>query len=71
MTEEEKRVLKLLGQAYNEFRQLEVIHHADVSEFVLAIHAAQNIILARAGLRATGVYRPSPPVSEDKRDDRD
>lgn len=52
MNEEEKNVLRLLSQAASEFGKLEKLHRADLPEFVHAIHAAQNIVLSRAGMRA-------------------
>jgi hypothetical protein len=58
ITPEEEAVMAALGDAYNKFIELPVQHHADNAEFVHAIHAAQNIVLARVGLRSTGVYRP-------------
>lgn len=47
LTNQEKAVLHLLGQAWNELLMLPEIHPADRDEFLRAIHAAQNIILAR------------------------
>lgn len=61
MSEQELRVLNMLGEAFNEFQKLPVLHYSDLPEFVHAIHAAQNIILARAGLREAGVIRPELP----------
>lgn len=52
MTEEEKIVLVTLGAAWDQFLLLDVLHTNDRQEFSAAIHAAQNIVLARAGLRA-------------------
>lgn len=52
MNEEEKKVLGLLGEAYMAFARLPVLHPADQGEFVHAVHAAQNIVLARGSLRA-------------------
>lgn len=57
MIEQELRALDLLAQAWNTFIELPVLHHADREEFGRAIHAAQNIILAREGLRTTDVMR--------------
>lgn len=57
MDDQENAVLDKLGEAWNEFVKLEVLHHADREEFMRAIHAAQNIVLARAGLRALGIKR--------------
>lgn len=51
MTEQEKKVLDLLGSAVNAFGELPEMHQSDRPEFVGAIHAAQNIVLARSGLR--------------------
>lgn len=65
MSEAEKEVLSLLGQAFTRFSQLEVLHGSDVTEMQLAIHAAQNIVLARAGLRETGVFRPDATTNLD------
>ncbi len=58
ITEQENEVLNILAAAWNRFSALPVLHHADQDEMAKAIHAAQNIILARVGLRSTGVYRP-------------
>lgn len=52
MTEEEKKVLKILGQAWNSFIELPICHSSDRNEFNFSIHALQNIILSRAGTRA-------------------
>lgn len=52
MIDSEEAVLNLLGEAWNAFNRLPVLHPCDQQEFMTAIHAAQNIILARAGLRA-------------------
>lgn len=64
LTQAELDTLGALAQAYNRFVALPVQHHADEAEFVHAIHAAQNIVLARVGLRVTGVYRPHPPETK-------
>ena len=61
ITEDEREVGDLLAMAWNKFCKLPVLHHADSEEFVRAIHAAQNIVLARVGLRSSQVYRPLPP----------
>lgn len=55
MKPEEREVLALLGQAWNKFLELPVLHTMDHQEFCHAIHAAQNIVLARAGLREEGI----------------
>lgn len=52
MNEQEQEVLNLLGTAATKFCMLAELHSADRPEFVHAIHAAQNIVLARGALRA-------------------
>lgn len=56
LTEQEKLVHELLGDAANAFARLEreegPLHPSDREDFIHAIHAAQNIVLARSGLRA-------------------
>ena len=56
---EELRVLDLLGQAWNEFVALPEEHSADRVEFMQAIHAAQNVVLARIGNRVVKRERSS------------
>lgn len=59
LTPEEIEVNNLLGQAYNLFGKLPVIHPADKNDFVYAIHLAQNIILSRSGLRDLNISYPN------------
>lgn len=47
LTADEQRVADLLGEAFNLHERLPEIHEADRPEFMTAIHAAQNIVLAR------------------------
>ncbi len=47
LTTDELIVMNLLGQAMIKFSQLKQAHIADDPEFGQAIHAAQNIVLAR------------------------
>lgn len=49
LTEQEQALVNLLGQCFNAFKQLPIYHPSDMDEFVRAIHAAQNIVLARPG----------------------
>ena len=56
ITKEENAIADLLGEAFNRFSKLPVVHDHDLPEFVLAIHSAQNIILARSAMRQNG-YR--------------
>lgn len=51
LTEEESSVLRKLAAAWSEFIKLPEIHGSDNSEFLLAIHMAQNIVLARPATR--------------------
>jgi hypothetical protein len=51
MTKHELKVIKLLAEAYQSFSELEVYHPEDDGEFVRAVHAAQNIVMARAAVR--------------------
>lgn len=47
LRDEERRILDILGNAYNLFNELYPIHSHDCAEFCRAIHMAQNIILSR------------------------
>ena len=50
----EIEIVNMLGQCMNMFARLPVVHPADYNEFALAIHAAQNIVFARPGMRQYG-----------------
>lgn len=52
LTDAEERLLQFLGEAWNQFAQLPELHPCDRQEFVAAIHAAQNIVMARPVMRA-------------------
>jgi hypothetical protein len=52
LTPLELSCLAELSDAWNDFLLLEELHSDDLQEFRMAIHAAQNIILARPLLRA-------------------
>lgn len=56
LTGGESTSLKLLAQAWDEFVQLPAAHPDDVEEFRRAIHAAQNIILARPTWRIHNMH---------------
>lgn len=47
LTNEERKVVYLLGQAAFHAAHLPVVHAFDYSEFVTFIHGAQNIVFAR------------------------
>lgn len=64
MTPEEEKALRLLAEAWNVFVTLPEMHHMDRHEFAHAIHAAQNIILSRVGLRAQNL---PPRLEPDRR----
>jgi hypothetical protein len=51
MTQEEVKVLHYLKETWNEFNKLPKVHNDDINDFRHHIHALQNIILAREGLR--------------------
>jgi len=59
MTDAEKQVLSLLAQAWNQFVLLPVLHEWEREEFMQTVHMLQNMVLARAGLRAleTGIEK--------------
>ena len=51
LNDQELAVLDQLGLAAKMFSKLDIIHRSDASDFTYAIHLAQNIVLARAGMR--------------------
>lgn len=61
LTHEEDAVVTQLGDAMTQFAGLPVVHPNDTEEFVHAIHAAQNIILARP---ATEAMKPVPTLDQ-------
>ena len=52
LTDQEAKVAQMLGEAWNEYLKLPVEHPMGQEEFCSAIHACQNIVLARCGVRA-------------------
>jgi hypothetical protein len=56
----EVAVLDLLGEAATAFAALQQEHTADIKEFVSAIHAAQNIVLGRCGMRSYRTLKGLP-----------
>lgn len=62
MTEAEIEVVDLLGEVATKFFSLSEEHPSDKNEFTLAIHAAQNIVYAREGLRS---YRSLKNLPDD------
>jgi hypothetical protein len=51
MTEEEKILLDCLGRCFVQFDNMPVLHTADRQEFILHVHALQNIVLSRMATR--------------------
>jgi hypothetical protein len=47
LTVNESNVLRQLAEAWNQYIELPEVHPQDRDEFMRAIHAAQNIVLAR------------------------
>lgn len=52
MTKQEKDILNLTGELWNKFLALPVMHDDDVPDVRHHIHAIQNIIYARDGMRS-------------------
>lgn len=78
-TQTEALILELLGTAWNQFVSLKYGHPMDKAEFCQAIHAAQNIVMARFASRheASGktknnrrTKRPEPKGPGPSRRDR-
>lgn len=57
----ERRVIDCLGLAWNEYLKLTELHSADAKEMCLAIHAAQNIVMARPVQRQFNLEPDIPP----------
>lgn len=55
MTKEEIELFEATGELVNKFFALEPGHSHDGQEFVFHIHAIQNIILSREGLRTYNI----------------
>lgn len=51
MTKEERELLADLGNCYNKFIEMPILHHSDQGDFCFHIHALQNIVFARDGMR--------------------
>ena len=48
MTEEEKEILMMLNDVYDKYSALSVQHHADMDEFVNALHVIQHLVMIRS-----------------------
>lgn len=58
LTDKEVLVLRYLAGAWNEYNRLTVLHGEDISEFLRAIHTAENLVLARVAVRMGEDQRP-------------
>ncbi len=58
LTDQEARVAQMLGEAWNEYLKLPIEHPMEQKEFCSAIHACQNMVLARCGARALKSAQP-------------
>ena len=52
LTDQEAKVAQMLGEVWNEYLKVPIEHPMGQKEFCSAIHACQNIVLARCGVRA-------------------
>lgn len=52
MSEQERKIVEMLGEAWNAYLLLPVEHPNDHAEMMRAIHAAQALVLMRMGRRA-------------------
>lgn len=60
LREDEVELLDALGEVATKFAALEQEHRSDVADFVYAIHLAQNIIMARQGMRDYRILKGLP-----------
>lgn len=58
MTPQELKVIEQTKEAWNAFIELPVQHQDDYNDFRFHIHALQNIILAREGVRKLREDKP-------------
>lgn len=69
MTEQENQLVESLGNCWNQFLQLPELHPCDNQEFMVHIHALQNMVFARDGFRQYCSKQPSkqpPPMPIDE-----
>lgn len=74
LTHDEAEVGEILGEAWNRFALLPVVHPSDRAEFVHHLHALQNIVLSRPAMdelrrrqAERGYWRQVLPVEEEAR----
>jgi hypothetical protein len=63
MTREETDLVRLLAQATNRFADLPEHHPSDLTEWVHHVHALQNMLMARAAVRAVPEFPWTPMVN--------
>ncbi len=61
MTDDETKIISLLSEATLRFARLKQESAVDIEEFGAAVHAAQNIVLAREGMRSLKAEAYVPP----------
>ena len=64
LTDQERRVLSLLAEAWNEFLKLPSQHPMEQHEFCHAIHQAQQKVMIRPVVRAEGWVKSAPEKVE-------
>lgn len=52
LTEQESKIVRMLGEVWNEYMKLPKEHPMEQQEFCAAIHACQEKVLSRCGRRA-------------------
>lgn len=57
LTHEEKKVVEMLGEVWNNYCELPEEHVNEKDEFFSAIHICQRTVLARAGRRDMKILR--------------
>lgn len=65
LTKHEAGVVLILAKAWNEYSLLPVEHPMEAGEFCTAIHACQNMVLARAGRRQLNAAESAVTDSRD------
>lgn len=59
ITDDEAKIAQLLGEVWNAYLKMPKEHPMEQGEFCTAIHACQDIVLARAGRRALNTHKLS------------
>lgn len=61
-TEDERRLVDQLGDCWDAFLQLPVVHADARAEFRILIHRAQDMVLARTALRILDAESGNPEI---------